>query len=91
MADYQLTATAYVLRVVDQTYIPDHPDNLDRQLYEQWLADGGVADPYVAPEPAPPEPTPEQLLLYDHENRIRVQEGAPPLNLGEFVTMISGG
>jgi hypothetical protein len=25
-------------------------------------------------------------VLFDHENRIRSQEGAPPLTLGDFIT-----
>jgi hypothetical protein len=47
------------------------------------------------PEPPPPEPppppTPEQQLLFDHENRIRAQEGQPPLELGDFVDKMKGG
>jgi hypothetical protein len=34
----------------------------------------------------PPQPTPEQQTLFDHENRIRAQEGAPPLALQDFIT-----
>jgi hypothetical protein len=45
-----------------------------------------VPDPYVPPEPVPPEPAPETSVLYDHENRLRAIEGAPPLTLKEFIT-----
>jgi hypothetical protein len=56
MADYQLTATDVVIRTADQTFIPNDLANLDRAAYEQWLADGGVPDPYV---PAQTKPAPE--------------------------------
>jgi hypothetical protein len=49
MADYQLTATDVVIRTADQAFIPNDPANRDRAEYEQWLADGGVPDPYVPP------------------------------------------
>jgi hypothetical protein len=86
MADYQLTATDFVLRTADQMWIPNDPANYDRVAYEQWLTDGGVPDPYVPPDPLPPDPAPETTVLYDHENRIRAIEGAPPLTLGEFIS-----
>jgi hypothetical protein len=50
MADYQLTATdAAVTRTADGATIPNDPDNRDWAEYQQWLADGGVPDPYVKP------------------------------------------
>jgi cell division protein FtsN len=85
MAEYQLTETDTVLRTADEAWIPNDPSNRDRVEYEQWLADGGVPDPYVPPTTAPPEPTPEQRILLDHENRIRVQEGVPPLTIGDLL------
>ena len=85
MAEYQLTATDTVIRTADGASIPNDPANRDRAEYEQWLADGGVPDPYVPPEPPPPEPAPETTVLYDHENRIRAIEGQPPLTIGEFL------
>jgi hypothetical protein len=85
MADYQLTATDVVIRTADQAHIPNDPANRDRAEYEQWLADGGVPDPYVPPEPMPPTPTGEQSTLYDHENRLRKIEGQPPMKLGDFI------
>jgi hypothetical protein len=33
----------------------------------------------------PPKPTPQGTVLYEHENRLRVLEGQPPLNLGDFI------
>jgi hypothetical protein len=85
MADYQLTDTDMVIRTADHASIPNDPANRDRAEYEQWLAAGGVPDPYVPPEPVPPAPQPETSVLYDHENRLRAIEGQPPLTLGDFV------
>jgi hypothetical protein len=85
MAEYQLTATDVVIRTLDQVHIPNDPANRDRAEYEQWLAGGGEPDPYVPPPEVPPEAAPETTVLYDHENRLRSLEGAPPLTLGEFL------
>lgn len=88
MADYQLTASDTVIRTADQAAIPNDPANRDRIEYNQWLADGGVPDPYVAPPPAPPTVSTESTVLYDHENRLRAIEGQPPLTLQDFVTKL---
>lgn len=84
MADYQLTATDNVIRTEDQACIPNDPANRDWMEYQQWLADGGVPDPYVEPPAPEPIPAPEDVVLYNHENRIRSLEGQPPLNLEQF-------
>jgi hypothetical protein len=89
MADYRLTATDVVIRTADGAGIPDDPANSDWAEYQEWLEDGGVPDPYVAPPVAAPQPTNEQTILYDHENRIRAQEGAPPLSLIDFIAKLS--
>jgi hypothetical protein len=85
MADYQLMATDQsVTRTVDGACIPNDMANRDWEEYQRWLSDGGVPDPYVpTPEPEP-EPDPQNLVLLDHENRIREIEGAPPVTLKEF-------
>lgn len=83
MADYQLTASDVVVRTADQACIPNDPGNCDRMEYDKWLAAGNTPDPYVPPPPPPPQPS--TTVLYDHENRLRAMEGAPPLSLGEFV------
>jgi hypothetical protein len=43
-------------------------------------------DPPVVP-PAPPSPL--YVVMLDHENRIRSQEGAPPLTMADFVDKMS--
>jgi hypothetical protein len=50
MADYQLTATDSVIRTADGAVIPDDPANRDWVEYQEWLAAGGVPDPYVRPK-----------------------------------------
>lgn len=42
--------------------------------------------PVPTPYPDPPvwQPAPDQLLMFDHENRLRNFEGKPPLSLDEF-------
>jgi hypothetical protein len=85
MADYRLTETDAVIRVVDEAWIPNSPDNIDRQAYDRWLADGGVPDPYVPPTPPSPIEDPVQdVILYDHENRLRAIEGQSPLSIADF-------
>ena len=61
-----------------------------RPGYLQWKEAGGEHDPYVEPEVPEPEPTPEQQILFDHENRLRTQEGTPPLTLEYFTKKLSG-
>jgi hypothetical protein len=89
MAEYQLMEYDCIRRVSDGACIPPDPANRDYAEYLQWVEDGGVPDPYVPPEPAPPEPTNEQTILYDHENRLRAQEGAPPLTLMDFIAKMT--
>jgi hypothetical protein len=60
MAEYQLTATDQaVIRTADSAFIPNDPANRDWVEYQDWLAAGGVPDPYAPPldpPPAPPDP-----------------------------------
>jgi hypothetical protein len=98
MSEYQLTATeepCSVIRASDGACIP--PDMANRDYngdamqpgYVQWKEAGGVPDPYVPPEPVPPTPTAEQTILFDHENRILVMEGQPPLSVEDFLQKLA--
>jgi hypothetical protein len=93
MAEYQLTASSdVVIRTADGAIIPNDPANRDWQEYDYWLALGGVPDPYIEPPPPePPPPEPEDVVLLNHENRIRALEGAPPLTLDEFRERVTHG
>jgi len=91
MADYQLTATdAAVIRIADGAWVPNDLANRDWVEYQDWLADGGVPDPYVPPVEPEPVPPPGADVLYDHENRLRTLEGQPPLTLPEFEKQMKG-
>jgi hypothetical protein len=57
------------------------PDALPEQ---KTAADNLIATIPVDYVP-PPQPAPEDVALYDHENRIRSLEGQPPLTFGDFV------
>ena len=61
MADYQLTETDHVVRTADGANISARSGtNRDWIEYQQWLADGGIPDPYVPPEQKPAtKPAPE--------------------------------
>jgi hypothetical protein len=90
MADYQLTNTDAVIRTADSASIPNDPANRDRVEYEQWLADGGVPDPYMPPpEPPPAADDVQSVVLFDHENRLRGLEGQPPLTPGDFIAKMN--
>jgi hypothetical protein len=66
MAEYQLTATDTVIRTADNVSIPHDPDNRDWVEYQQWLADGGVPEPYVPPASVTFDPE------YDNGNTMYV-------------------
>ena len=89
MAEYQLTDSDIVIRTEDGAFIPNDPANYDRVAYDAWLADGGVPDPYVPPPEPVQETPPETVVLFDHENRLRLIEGTPPLTLEDFQTKMS--
>ena len=100
MSEYQLTASeepCAVIRKLDGACVP--PDMANRDYngdamspgYVQWKEAGGVPDAYVPPEVVPPAPTQEQQILYDHENRLRSQEGKPPLTVEDFAKKMGDG
>jgi hypothetical protein len=75
MADYQLTATdAFVIRTSDDAIIPNDPNNRDWVAYQDWLAAGGVPDPYLEPAPTPPEPGTDALFEANRAN-ARLDDG----------------
>jgi hypothetical protein len=60
--------------------------NLQPGYGEEYLPDD---DPellaFLNPPAQPPQPSLEDQVLYDHENRLRVIEGQPPLTLQDFI------
>ena len=50
--------------------------------------DGVIAahDPTAVP---PPEPETQNVVFYEHENRLRALEGTPPLTLVDFVEKVA--
>jgi len=59
------------------------------RMYARALEDNEMdyPDPWV--EPPPPEPLPpdpQNMVLLDHENRLRTMEGQPPLTMESFMT-----
>ena len=48
---YRLTDGAGIVRLSDSANIPADPANNDYAKFLKWKAAGGVADPYVEPEP----------------------------------------
>ena len=85
MSEYQLTASeepCAVIRDSDKACIPPDMANRDYAEYLAWVEAGNTPDPYVPPPE--PEPGAAETALYDHENRIRVLEGQPPMTREEF-------
>ncbi len=54
-------ASACILRLTDNAFIPPDPANTDYQAYLAWVEAGNTPEPAPEPEP-PPELTPEQKL-----------------------------
>jgi hypothetical protein len=47
---YKLTRTDAIIRLSDNTTIPADDRNNDYREYLAWVADGGIAEPYIGPE-----------------------------------------
>jgi hypothetical protein len=85
MADYQLTAADSVIRTEDGACIPADPANRDYVEYQKWLTDGGVPEPYAPPKPQPEPLSTEDVVFFNHENRLLALEGKPPMTMKDFV------
>lgn len=84
MADYKAAAHYDgMIRTSDNKVILRDDADPEWQAFTQWLAAGGIPDPALPPQP----PSPDDLMLLNHENRLRGQEGKPPLNVADFREM----
>ena len=91
MALYQLTDSDTVIRVEDGACIPSDQKNTNYREYLDWVAGGGVPDPYVAPPPPDALDAFDIIALkicFNHENRIRTLEGRQAVTLAQFRTAI---
>lgn len=90
MAEYQLlNDTTTVLRTADGAYIPDDPANIDRQTYDQWLADGGVPDP-APPLPDPPPPQPVELPAHPVDEMDAATKGYVDTAIAAAIAPLQG-
>jgi hypothetical protein len=58
---YQLTSGDTILRLSDNSFIPQAPGNRDYREYLDWLEEGNTTEP----APAPPAPGPDYLAFWD--------------------------
>jgi hypothetical protein len=72
MAEYQLTATDAVIRTADNATIPADPANRDWQEYQNWLAAGGVPDPYVKPPKITVENTSDFIARFTNQEYAKL-------------------
>lgn len=56
---YKLTQGTSIIRLVDNAFIPNDPDNVDYAAYLRWLEEGNT--------PAPADPLPEPVVLTPQE------------------------
>jgi hypothetical protein len=79
MADYKLFDNG-IMRTSDGLMFPPEPDNTYYQTYLDWVAAGGVADPYVPP-PMPTPPTPVNTPPTNAELMAQLQAIAAALGV----------
>ena len=70
-------------QTVDQIY------NRDMLTEAQNVTLDGVIEAHDPSKELPPEPETQNVVLYEHENRLRALEGTPPLTLVDFVEKVS--
>ena len=58
---YKLTNREMVIRLADNAFIPNDPDNTDYAAYLHWLEEGNTPES-ADPDPAPSMLTPQEKL-----------------------------
>lgn len=75
MAQYRIGQNGSIIRASDGAAIPADDTNRDYSAYQAWIAEGGVADPYVPPAPTEADYSAAVQKLLDSTTQRRNYDG----------------